>query len=54
MMQSMPQQLRLVSCIFVAFENPTNSHYWSISPMQLLNAEQAHEYATFHDYFVVG
>ena len=35
--------------IFVAIENPTNSHYWNTSPMQQLCDEQAHHYVTFHN-----
>ena len=34
--------------IFVALENPTNSHYWNTSPMKLLCKEQEHHYVTFH------
>ena len=34
--------------IFVALENPTNSHYWNTSPMKALCEEQEHHYVTFH------
>ena len=35
--------------IFLAIENPTNSHYWNTSPMQKLCQEQPHHYVTFHN-----
>ena len=35
--------------IFLAIENPTNSHFWSTSPMQRLCQEQQHHYVTFHN-----
>eukprot|EP00435_Cladocopium_sp_Y103_P075258 s153_g55.t1 len=35
--------------IFLAIENPTNSHYWGTSPMQRLCNEQEHHYVTFHN-----
>ena len=35
--------------IFLAIENPTNSHYWSTSPMQRLCNEHEHHYVTFHN-----
>ena len=35
--------------IFVAIENPTNSHYWNTSPMQKLCKERPHHYVTFHN-----
>ena len=35
--------------IFVAIENPTNSHYWSTSAMQRLCRNQVHHYVTFHN-----
>ena len=36
-------------CIFLAIENPTNSHYWNTSPMQRLCNEFEHHYVTFHN-----
>ena len=35
--------------IFVGIENPTNSHYWSTTPMRKLCDEQGHHYVTFHN-----
>ena len=35
--------------IFCAIENPTNSHYWSTTPMQTLCSKQQHHYVTFHN-----
>ena len=35
--------------IFLAIENPTNSHFWSTSPMQMLCAQQEHHFVTFHN-----
>ena len=35
--------------IFVAIENPTNSHYWNTTPMVKLCRERAHHYVTFHN-----
>ena len=35
--------------IFVGIENPTNSHYWSTTPMRKLCDEQRHHYVTFHN-----
>ena len=35
--------------IFVAIENPTNSHYWNTSPMVALSKEREHHYVTFHN-----
>lgn len=35
--------------IFVGIENPTNSHYWSTSPMAKLCNEQQYHYVTFHN-----
>lgn len=34
--------------IFPAIENPTISHYWSTTPMQMLCAQQEHHFVTFH------
>ena len=35
--------------IFLAIENPTNSHYWRTSPMQQLSKRFPHHYVTFHN-----
>ena len=35
--------------IFVGIENPTNSHYWSTTPMRKLCDEQQHHNVTFHN-----
>lgn len=35
--------------IFVGIENPTNSHYWSTTPMRKLYEEQQHHDVTFHN-----
>ena len=35
--------------IFLAIENPTNSHYWSTTAMQKLSNEFQHHFVTFHN-----
>eukprot|EP00435_Cladocopium_sp_Y103_P055547 s1794_g18.t1 len=36
-------------CIFVAIENPSNSHYWGTTPTQKLCRERQHHFVNFHN-----